>query len=111
MVKWLPEHKLFSWFGRGFPPGLRKSYPVEAYISDNVIHYVSVDLSEYSEMGEEIEIIDIYDENGDEKVGSYNTVDNTFDFTADIETFPKYLYRVIPNGDNGYYILSKQRIN
>jgi len=111
LVKWLPEYGLFTWLGRGLPGSFRKLYPVEAYVVENVINFICIDLQEFWDLGEENPINDIYDEYGITQVGTYNHSTDEFNFSIDVQTQPKYLYKLIPNGEDSYYLISKQKID
>lgn len=112
LVKWLPEYGLFSWFGRGLPYGFRVSYPVLAYSVNDTLYYYSIDLQEYWDYeDDENAIKEIYDEFGNTVVGTYNPVSGEFDFAVETNTLAKFRYTLIRNGEEGYYLLSKERIS
>jgi len=112
LVVWLPDYKLFSWYGRGLPYGFRVSFPVSAYEINDTIYYDSIDLQEYWDYGEdETEIKDIYNELGDSVVGTYNPVSGEYLFSVDIQSLDVFRYGLVRNGVDGYYLVSKIKLN
>ncbi len=112
LVAWVPEHGVFGWFGRGFPYNERVVYPVDAWETDGIIHFVSIDLTMFFVMGDTPpDEYELFDEHGDVQVGMYNIEAGTYVFDVDTDTLDQYLYRLIPSEEGSYYLLSKEQVN
>lgn len=112
LVAWVPEYGVLGWFGRGFPYNERVVYPVDAWETQGIIHFISIDLTMFFVMGETPpEEYELFDEHGDVQVGTYDLEEGTYDFDVDPDTLDHYLYRLIPSPEGSYYLLSKQQID